>query len=116
MRFNEIAQPHIPFAGFGLPSALPLSPLLPTPLLPAPLDIQAQPSFNLHLMLARANYASLAQQQSLQHARYLLGPFNVLAPGLSFSPFPFHSHELLGHLQLPISALQLTANAFTPNR
>ena len=118
MQFNHMMRPHIPFAGYGLPSAASLNPLLPMPLLHAPLDIQSQPSFNLHLMLARANYASLAQQQSLQQARYLLqppplGPFHVLAPGLT--PSPLLGQPLvqpLGQLQLPACASHLLANSF----
>ena len=123
MQLNQMLQSRLPLAGFGLPSAAPLNPVLMTSLLPVPLAMQAQESFNLNLLLARAHYASLSQQQALQQARYLLqqqplAPLTVLAPGPSLG-------LLLGQrfaqppgqqLQQPTSASQLAANAFAPFR
>ena len=123
MQLNQMLQSRLPLAGFGLPSAAPLNPMLMTSLLPVPLAMQAQESFNLNLLLARAHYASLSQQQALQQARYLLqqqplAPLTVLAPGPSLG-------LLLGQrfaqppgqqLQQPTSASQLAANAFAPFR
>jgi hypothetical protein len=134
VQLNQMLQPRVPgWAGFGLPSAAALNPLLMTSLLPAPYTaMQAQQSFNLNLLLARANYASLSQQQTLQQARYLLqqqplAPFTVLAPGPSLSPLlgqcfaqPPGQQQLLlqqlQQLQQPSSASQLAANAFAPYR
>jgi hypothetical protein len=125
MQLQRWLQPHIPFAGYGLPSTASFNPPLPMPLLPAPLAIQTQPGFNLHLMLARANYASLAQQQQQQNLQQVqcllqqqaLGPFNVLAPGLALSPVVSQPQVLpLGQLQQPINASQRAATAFTPFR
>jgi hypothetical protein len=125
VQLNQMLQPRVPgWAGFGQPSAAALNPLLMTSLLPVPFTaMQAQQSFNLNLLLARANCASLSQQQMLQQVRYVLqqqplGPFTVLAPGPSLSP-------LLGQcfaqppgqqLQQLSSASQLAANDFVPYR
>jgi hypothetical protein len=123
IQLNQMLQSRLPLASFGLLSAAPLNPMLMTPLLPVPLAMQAQESFNLNLLLARAHYASLSQQQALQQARYLLqqqplAPLTVLAPGPSLG-------LLLGQrfaqppgqqLQQPTSASQLAANAFAPFR
>ena len=123
MQLNHMLQSRLALAGFGLPSAAAFNPMLMTSLLPVPLAMQAQQSFDLNLLLARANFASLSQQQALQQARYLLqqqplAPLTVLAPGPSLGP-------LLDQRFVPLpgqqpqqtsSASQLAANAFAPFR
>ena len=93
------------------------------PMLPVPLVTQGQHTFNLgmHVLAARANYASLAQQHNFRHAQYLqrqrsFGTMNALASG-SMPGQPF-GHLLglppFGQLQLATIASQLAANDFGP--
>lgn len=125
MQLNHMLQSRLALAGFGLPSAAAFNPMLMTSLLPVPLAMQAQQSFDLNLLLARANFASLSQQQALQQARYLLqqqpqplAPLTVLAPGPSLGPLLDQRFvQLPGQQpQQPSSASQLAANAFAPFR
>ena len=123
MQLNQMLQSRLALAGFGLPSAAAFNPMLMTSLLPVPLAVQAQQSFDLNLLLARANFASLSQQQALQQARYLLqqqplAPLTVLAPGPSLGPLLDQRFvQLPGQQQQqPSSASQLAANAFAPFR
>ena len=126
MQYNQMLQQlisGIPSPFYALPSAASIHAMPMMPMLPVPLATQGQHTFNLgmHVLAARANYASLAQQHNFRHAQYLqrqrsFGTMNALASG-SMPGQPF-GHLLglppFGQLQLATIASQLAANDFGP--
>jgi hypothetical protein len=122
MRLSGILQHNIALPMYGLPSTalLSMNPLLMMPMLPAPLALQGQQSYNLdmNLLMAQANHASFVQQLNLQRARHLLQQqsfdnLNALTSGPPVGqPFDQLMGASLGPLQQPASASRRAANVF----